>query len=95
MAAIWKETLRPARRGDPPPWPRNKMRGYGMSRPLPNALAPPEVWYVRVCSFTFTFHTSAQLEACIEYYSRKIQPSSLIPAKAPWCSKPLGGLALV
>jgi hypothetical protein len=32
-----------------------------------------------VCSFTFVFHTQEQLEALLDYYSRKTRPSSRIP----------------
>ena len=46
---------------------------------LPQSLSPKEVWCVRVCSFTFVFHTPQQLEACLDYYSRRIHPSSRIP----------------
>jgi hypothetical protein len=34
------------------------------------------VYFVRVCSFTFEFHSIQQLQACLDFYSRKIQPSS-------------------
>lgn len=45
------------------------------------------VYFVRVCSFTFEFHSLKQIEACLEYYSRKIQPSSRIA----WKELPLYG----
>ena len=32
--------------------------------------------YVRVVQFTFVFHTIAQLRACVEFYQRKLHPSS-------------------
>jgi hypothetical protein len=35
-----------------------------------------QVYFVRVCSFTFQFHSTQQIQACLEYYNRKIQPSS-------------------
>jgi hypothetical protein len=41
-----------------------------------------EVILVRVASFTFRFTTAKQLQDCIEYYERKIHPSSRISAKA-------------
>jgi hypothetical protein len=44
-------------------------------------LEPREVILVRVASFTFRFATTKQLQQCIEYYERKIHPSSRKPAK--------------
>jgi hypothetical protein len=35
-----------------------------------------QVYFVRVCSFTFQFHSLQQIQACLDYYARKIQPSS-------------------
>ena len=37
---------------------------------------PKWVYFVRVCSFTFEFHSVAQINECFQYYSRKIHPSS-------------------
>lgn len=34
---------------------------------------------MRVCSFKFVFHTVQQLRACLDYYSKKIHPTSRIP----------------
>ena len=31
---------------------------------------------MRVCSFTFQFHSIQQIQACFDYYDPKIQPSS-------------------
>jgi hypothetical protein len=36
---------------------------------------------VRVASFTFRFESIAQLRECIQYYEKKIHPSSRIAAK--------------
>ena len=35
-----------------------------------------DVYFVRVCGFTFEFHSIEQLRACLAYYAQKIQPSS-------------------
>jgi len=35
---------------------------------------------VKVCSFTFTFTSIDQLNACLDYYGQKIHPSSMLPA---------------
>jgi hypothetical protein len=37
-----------------------------------------KVYFVRVCSFTFEFHSIQQIQACLGYYGRKIQPSSRV-----------------
>jgi len=37
-----------------------------------------QVYFVRACSFTFQFHSIQQIQACLDYYSRKIQPSSRV-----------------
>jgi hypothetical protein len=39
-------------------------------------LIPRLVYFVSVCSFTFEFHSIKQIQTCLDYYSRKIQPSS-------------------
>ena len=68
MAKIWKEEL---------DWSRHSNK---MNAPVDY---PPKigglqrwVYLVRVCSFTFEFHSIEQVKACLDYYSRKIHPSS-------------------
>src|SRR5882724_8364317 len=80
MADIWKETFTPRRKGWLPPNAMAKMWEFPAPRSLPNTLSPREVWIVRVCSFTFVFHTLHQVEACLTYYSKKLHPSSRIPS---------------
>lgn len=80
MAQIWKETLVPKRKGDLPPHVADKMWAFPLPPTLPTTLLPREVWYVRVCSFTFVFHTLEQLQACLDYYGQKTHRSSRIPA---------------
>jgi hypothetical protein len=36
------------------------------------------VYFVRVCGFTFEFHSIEQIEACLKFFSRKVRPSSMI-----------------
>jgi hypothetical protein len=79
MADIWKEVYKPRRKGLTPYAGGNRMWEFPLPPLLPSTLSPREVWYVRVCSFTFVFHTPQQLEACLAYYSEKIHPSSRIP----------------
>lgn len=42
-------------------------------------LVPYYVCQVKVCGFTFIFHSVMQLELCLEYYSKKIHPTSKLP----------------
>jgi hypothetical protein len=82
MAQIWKETLAPKRKGDLPPHVADKMWAFPLPPTLPTTtLLPKEVWYVRVCSFTFVLHTLEQLQACLDYYGSKTHPSSRIPSE--------------
>jgi hypothetical protein len=36
------------------------------------------VYFVRVCGFTFEFHSLKQLEVCLKFFSQKTRPSSRI-----------------
>src|SRR5438034_9292935 len=85
MADIWKEVYKPKRKGSPAANPGSTHMIYEFPPPpaLPTSLSPKEVWYVRVCSFTFAFHSMAQLEACFAYYSRKIHSTSRITEDNP------------
>jgi hypothetical protein len=72
MAKIWKEEFDSLRHS-------NRMWVVD-SVPDPKAnFISRWVLFVRVCSFTFEFHSLKQIEACLEYYSRKIHPSSRLP----------------
>ena len=42
------------------------------------SLSQREVFFVRVCSFTFEFHTVAQIELCLSHYRQKLLPSSRV-----------------
>lgn len=79
VAQIWKETLVPRRKGELPPHAEDKMGAFPLPPELPATLVPREVWYVRVCSFTFVFHTLDQLRACLNFYGQKTHKSSRIP----------------
>ena len=70
MTRIWREKLDPSRH-------LNRMEMPVTSRPTIAGLAP-WVYFVRVCSFTFEFHSIEQIKACREYYLEKIHPSSRI-----------------
>ena len=71
MADIWKEVYKPKRKGElPPDAGRNHMPGVSRKTTLPASLSLSEVWYVRVCSFTFAFHTLDQVGTCLAFYSQ-------------------------
>jgi hypothetical protein len=70
MTKIWKEELDPSRQS-------NKMDSSASYRPKIGGLAEC-VYFVRVCSFTFEFHSREQIRTCLAYYSKKIHPSSRI-----------------
>lgn len=42
-------------------------------------LVPYKVCIVKVCGFSFQFHSLIQLELCLDYYSIKHHPSSRLP----------------
>ncbi|MGC4061389.1 MAG: hypothetical protein QM749_11325 [Aquabacterium sp.] len=44
-----------------------------------DGLAPYKVCLVEVCGFQFIFHSIMQIELCIDYYSRTVQPTSRLP----------------
>ena len=90
MAKIWKgvygqrppkgsyafiEYEKPAR-----PATRSSLRSAVLHSRLQRA-ADAEMWFVRVCSFTFHFTNLKALDQCLAYYSRKTHPSSRISAK--------------
>lgn len=60
---------------------RNRMWGDGLQveRSKAPTISPDTVYFVSVCSFTFEFHSIPQLIACLDFYRRKIHPSSIIP----------------
>jgi hypothetical protein len=40
---------------------------------------PYTVCVVEVCGFQFIFHSTMQIELCLDYYSRQTRPSSRLP----------------
>lgn len=77
MAQIWTETYDPKRHSD-------KMRDVSNLPGVPKeywrapTLQRYPVYFVRVCGFTFEFHSLKQLEACLRFFSQKVRPSSMI-----------------
>lgn len=70
MARFWSEPYDPAKHHGPMP---------GSHRPTDDDLVRRFVYFVRVCSFTFEFHTLDQIQTCLAYFSEKTHPSSIIP----------------
>jgi hypothetical protein len=78
MAQIWTETFDPKRHSD-------KMLDFTHLPGVPReqywrapTLQRYPVYFVRVCGFTFEFHSLRQLEVCLEFFSKKVRPSSMI-----------------
>jgi len=77
MAQIWSETFDPKRHSD-------RMRDTSQIPGVPEqyfrapTLQRYPVYFVRVCGFTFEFHSIEQLEVCLEFFSQKTRPSSMI-----------------
>ena len=71
MARIWKEQFDPAKH-------QNRMRGVEGVKPdyfRAPTIVRVSIYFVCVCSFTFEFHSIAQIEMTHAYYARKIHPS--------------------
>ena len=78
MAQIWSETYDPKRH-------RNKMFDCSRLPAVPTeqywrapTLQRYPVYFVRVCGFTFEFHSMEQIEVCLKFFSQKVRQSSMI-----------------
>jgi hypothetical protein len=72
MSRIWSEHF---------DWTKHQNQMPEVERFVPEqnrapTLIPRLIYFVSVCSFTFEFHSIKQIQTCLDYYSRKIQPSS-------------------
>ncbi len=70
---------------EPYDWKKHRNKMWGESA-RPDAsqdekLDPHSVYFVRTCCFKFEFHSLDQLKACLDHFSRKIQPTSRIRKK--------------
>jgi hypothetical protein len=61
-------------------WSRSRNR-EDLFRAGDKPLRPKDIIVIRVASFVFKFESIGQLKKCIEFFERKIHPSSRIPAK--------------
>lgn len=78
MAQIWSEIYNPKRHND-------KMADSSRLPTIPGdqywrapTLQRYQVYFVRVCGFTFEFHSVEQIEACLRFFSKKVRRSSRI-----------------
>ena len=74
MAKIWKEERKDH-------WSKHfDLHAYyglpGHDISPDNKLVPVWTYFVEVCGFTFKFGSVAQIEVVLEYYSKKIRPST-------------------
>ena len=77
MARVWKEV----RHGH---WSKHfDLHGYqglpGHDVSTDERLLPAYIYFVEVCGFTFRFGSVAQIQPALDYYSKKIRPSSRLP----------------
>jgi hypothetical protein len=74
MAKIWTEPFDSSRHqnkmSDGPP--AEGVDFYWRAK----TLEPHDVMFVRVAGFTFEFHSIEQIKACLEFYTKKLHPSS-------------------
>ena len=82
MALIWTEVYDPKKHADKmydashiPAVPRERYWRDPTLQRYP-------VYFVRVCGFTFEFHSLEQLEVCLKFFSQKSRPSSRIAFSA-------------
>ena len=68
---IWKEKYQD--------WAARKFDGMRYHPFKFSANQPEDVLFVRVCSFTFAFFSTEEIQEHLDYYSAKIQPSSALP----------------
>lgn len=75
MAKIWKEKFDNLKH-------QNKMYIEGETISYPsNNIETRWIYFVKECSFIFEFHSINQIKECLNYYSLKVHPSSIIPYK--------------
>jgi hypothetical protein len=73
MATIWSEKFDPPKHHDSM-WPVPGVPERDRWRTA--SLQTHTVYFVRVCSFTFEFHSIQQIEECLSFFAQKIRPSS-------------------
>jgi hypothetical protein len=76
MATYWTEQFNPEIH-------RNHMWGSECDVPehCDLRLDPRLVYFIRVCSFTFEFHSIGQIKQCLGYYNKKIHATSILSSE--------------
>lgn len=79
VTRIWKEKLDPSRHRDfmTRTMPNHTRGGSPVPAPRDNLLEQ-WVYFIKVCSFTFEFHSLAQIQECLAYFSQKLYPNRRI-----------------
>ena len=78
MAQIWSEPFDWTKHQDQ----MDRIASSAAEQHRAPTLLRRQVYFVRVCSFTFQFHSMHQIQACLAYFERKIQPSSCVDTGA-------------
>ena len=73
MATFWSEKFDPDKHHDAM-WPVPGVPQGDRWRTA--SLQTHTVYFVRVCSFTFEFHSTEQIEECLRFFAQKIRRSS-------------------
>jgi hypothetical protein len=78
MAQAWTEIYDPKRHQDKM-FDASKILGVPREKywRAPTLQKYP-VYFVKVCNFTFEFHSIEQLKVCLDFFSKKVRPSSMI-----------------
>jgi hypothetical protein len=72
MATTWSETFDPRKHHDA----MRTIEGVPQRHQWRTAsLQTHAVYFVRVCTFTFEFHSISQIQECLRFFTRKIRPS--------------------
>jgi hypothetical protein len=74
MPQIWSEPFDSLKHRDRMP----EVEPSTEIQPGAASLLSRRVYFVRVCSFIFEFHSLRQIRACLDYYSQKIHPTSRV-----------------
>lgn len=76
MARMWTEPLDPKRHID---YLRTTHIGGFPTEPSRDRLIERRVYFVKVCGFTFQFHSLEQIERALAHFEQRIHPTSMQP----------------
>jgi len=75
---LWKERLDPTKHMDY--MSTSHIGGFPVEAPHDNLIVK-WAYFVNVCSFTFQFQSTEQIQECLNYFSQKTRPSSRRPVE--------------